>query len=233
MYSKRSTKPTKTGLKQEIQGLIRKTDEKSGKKLYNTLYKLWKAYPNSLKKEKLRGTAEENVEFVVNVKGDGIELELDNEEYQPISYSKMIDFYLYPERISIILKQHACEALKKAARHEIRDQTRAFRSKKALKDPKYIDGEKWHVGHDYEKGDRFEEIFEKFCKTQLRKGTKIEVYSMPCSHNKQFKSKSIAKKWSEYHKKHAILRMERATGNLEGNRGFGKKEPWIQDFIPF
>lgn len=230
MYSKRSTKPTKTGLKTKIRGLLRKRDKKSMNEL---LYKLWKAYPNSLKKEKLRGTAEKNLKFVINFKGDGIELQLDNGDYEPISVSKMIDFYLYPERTYKIRKQHACEALKKAARNEIRDQTRAFRSKKALKDPKYTDGSKFHVGHDYENGYRFEEIFENFCKTQLTEGTKIEVYSIPGSHNKVFKNKSIAKKWAKYHKKHAVLRMESATDNLEGNKGFKKKEPWIQDFILF
>lgn len=201
-------------------------------KLYNKLDELWKAYPYPLKKEKLRGTDEEKMEFAINVNENGIELELDNGKYyQPISYSKMIDFYLNPKKASEIHVQHACEALKKTARNKIRDQTQAFRLKKALKDPKYADGKKWHVGHDYEKGDRFEEIFEKFCKTQLTEGTKIEVLSIPGSHIKVFKNESIAKKWAKYHKKHAVLRMESATYNLEGNKGFKKKEPWIQDYI--
>jgi hypothetical protein len=143
----------------------------------------------------------------------------------------MIDFYLNPEKASEIYVQHACEALKKAARNEVRSQIEAFRAKKTLKDPEYADGDKWHVGHDYEKGERFEEIFEKFCKTQLPNGTKIEVYSRPGSHNKVFKDKSIAKMWAKYHKKHAVLRMESATANLEGNKGFRKKECWVQQFI--
>jgi len=120
--------------------------------------------------------------------------------------------------------------LKKAARNEVRSQTTTFREKEALKFPYYADGTKYHVGHDYENGERFIEIFEMFCKTQLDSGTKIEVYSERGSYYKRFKDKDIAKRWAAYHQKNAILRMESAADNLQGNKGFRKKERWIYEY---
>ena len=240
---------------------------------------LWDAYP--VKEKKLRGRTLEK--FVPN--WNGIKMKLTDGSYESISVRKMANFFLNPDNSRNIIQQHACEALKKAARNEVSSQTTGFRKKEALKFPDYADGNKYHVGHDYEEGERFIEIFQMFCE-QLNRGTKIEVKSevkstAECSladaisqlslaqpevgvkkmvtllkeqypqlnaNTKdvraaltqvkaaavriyKFKNKLIAEKWAAYHQKNAILRIESATDNLKGNKGFRKKNQWLSAYI--
>jgi hypothetical protein len=214
-----------SSLTNKIQGYLRRHDARTFTPMIDLL---WDAYPEKDKKLNRR-TLEK---FVPNFKRNGIKMKLTDGRYEPISIRKMANFFLNPDNSRKIIEQHACEALKKAARNEVKYQTTAFREKEALKSPDcdYADGDKYHVGHDYEKSERFIEIFEMFCKTQLDRGTKIEVYSERGSYYKRFKDKGIAKRWAAYHQKNTILRMERAVDNLQGNRGFEVKDRWIHEY---
>jgi len=213
-----------TGLTKKIKSYLRENDAR----ITPMLGLLWEAYPVKKKEEKLGGCTLEK--FVRNYKGDGIKMKLSSGDNESISVPKMVKFFLNPNDSRKIIQQHACEGLKKAARYEVRSQTTAFREKEVLKLPDYANGNKYHVGHDYEEGERFIEIFEMFCKQKLKRGTKIEVYSEPGSNIKRFKNEVIANMWAAYHEKNARLRMEKATDNLQGNRGFQVKEPWIHEY---
>ncbi len=113
--------------------------------------------------------------------------------------------------------------MKQAARQEVRDQTRGFRAQH----PGYEDGTQFHVGHDYENGKRFNEILHDFLE---EKNVVVETEKIPQTWHWKFKDRELAAEWSAYHRKHAILRMETASDNLRGNKGF-QKSTWGQKFV--
>ena len=118
---------------------------------------------------------------------------------------------------------NAVHEMKQAARHEVRDQTRGFRAQ----NPGFEDGTRFHVGHDYDNGKRFNEILQDFLE---EKNVIVEIRKIPQTWYWEFKDRKLAAEWSAYHRKHAILRMETASDNLRGNMGFTKNN-WAHKFV--
>ena len=102
--------------------------------------------------------------------------------------------------------------LKQAARNEISHQVVPLRRKGM------------HVGHDYEKGQRFDELLRDFLQGQ-------SCVILEKRGVWRFQDRCLAREWSKYHAAHALLRMETPEANLKGNRGF-RKSNWSHRLCP-
>jgi hypothetical protein len=118
------------------------------------------------------------------------------------------------------LLSNAVYKFKSAARNEIQDQIRNFR----ISCPGKEDTNLFHVGHDYVNGQRFDELLRTFVEDE-EADLIIHI-----TENTLFLNRNLASKWSHFHKRHAVLRMEAKNENLKGNRGFSPSN-WAKKFV--
>jgi hypothetical protein len=108
-------------------------------------------------------------------------------------------------------------------RSEVQGQTDRFRGLAVCRDGgnmRYTSTTDWHVGHDYERGQRFIALVHAFLRDEHKEiGTKMQ----PGEARGCLLDRALARRWQAYHQTHAVLRMERARANLRGNRGFRRR----------
>lgn len=188
--------------------------------------------------EKLNGRAV--LKFRVNSQGDGFEIVFEDSSVDSVSFRKLIKNAWQThgrsltDRDTVLAKnktQSLVEDFKKAARYEVDDQIRVFRAHKASANPKYLDGNAWHVGHDYEEAQRFEELLENFFRDKPKKLRVHLEKVVKGRHNKRWLERDLASEWKAYHEEHAVLRMETRSDNLSGNKGFAVKTNWAKERV--
>lgn len=188
--------------------------------------------------EKLRGRTVRR--WRINGRRDGFEMVFTDGSVDTVSFRKLVKnaWQLHgksPEQRAAILaknrRQTLVQGFKQAARHEIYDQIRRFRTHCASADPKFANGARWHVGHNYDASQRFEELLEAFFREQPA-GTRVHLEPVvPGSYTLRWAERDVAAAWQAYHQAHAVLRMETARANLTGNRGFAAKANWAQHCV--
>jgi hypothetical protein len=117
----------------------------------------------------------------------------------------------------------AIQTMKQSARYEVRVQIQAFRRRH----PGYEDRHAFHVGHDFVKGQRFEELLRTFLETE---GRVVDITKVKDSYEYMFQNREMAGRWEAYHGRHAVLRMETRAENARGNTGF-KQNDWARRFV--
>jgi hypothetical protein len=163
-----------------------------------------------------------------NCKGIGVNLLFDDNTRKNLhSWKKNCKCVFLPDdrARNRFRKSRNVEAFKTAARNEVSGQTQSFRNSASEEKQ---DPTKYHVGHDYEKAKRFDEIFQNFCEDELEQDNDFGIENI--GRKKMFADRNKAKDWQEFHKQHAVLRMETASENLRGNRGF-QNTSWANPFV--
>jgi len=158
------------------------------------------------------------------VDGNGLIMVFSNNEVETISFLSMCTWVFTDKENEA--KRRLSDSIydfKQAARYEVDAQISRFRSMQARNNLKYLCGKTYHVGHDYEKGKRFDEILKDFMQLQENTIVKLKrLYHEPKYTKYQFNDRYVANKWFKYHSDHAILQMETCDDNLRGNAGFNK-----------
>ena len=185
--------------------------------------------------EKLNGRVVSK--FRLNHARDGFEIVFHDGSADSVSFRKLVKNAWQTQGRSTAQKeivisknkrQSLVEDFKKAARYEVRGQIRVFRAHRASAKPEFLDGGKWHVGHDYDTALRFEELLENFFKDKPS-ALRVRVERVAGGkHNVRWCDRDLAAAWRVYHEQHAVLRMETRTANLSGNKGFAAKVSWAR-----
>jgi len=147
----------------------------------------------------------------------GIRVVFVNKSTDTVSWRTMVKSYCRGSKLAA-QKAHMKD-LCKAFRCEVRDQIARFRTQAGL-----LNGVTHHVGHDYETGLRFIELLKAFIQLHSLQPSALQiVYRSNVLH--ELADRTLATLWRKYHQKHAVLRMETARANCQGNLGF-KQEQW-------
>lgn len=188
--------------------------------------------------EKLNGRTV--LKFKVNSAGDGFKIVFTNGDVDSVSFRKLIKNAWQThgkssEEKARVYAKNRLQSLvldfKLAARYEVSDQIRIFRAHKASANSEFLDGNAWHVGHDYDKAQRFEELLENFFRDKP-KNVRVHLETVSEGmHNKRWLERGVASEWKAYHEEHAVLRMETRSDNLKGNKGFAVKMNWAKERV--
>lgn len=204
-----TTKPTQKSLKAKIRLMI------DTNKLDNDfLTMLFQTHPRV--REKCRGRA--IAYWRISDDNRGIAVVFTDETSETVSWNKMVQSYCKGTSFAHTkAKQHD---VIKAFRREVAQQISDYR----FEHGHGMDPAEWHVGHDYNTAHRFVELVKMFLTTSDKQLSDIKIVKQYARQH-HFADRALARAWQEFHKTHAVLRMEPAKENLRGNTGF-KKTRW-------